>query len=70
VQFVIDARPQGDDYVLVGNNTRYTPIGIETQFNVNRLSCGDDCTVDYGLTVTVDGEEVCRDSSFAGVHDY
>lgn len=70
VQFVIDARPQGDNYTIVGNNTRYTPIGIETQFNVNRLSCGDSCDTSYGLTVTVDGDEICRDSDFASVRDY
>jgi hypothetical protein len=62
-----------DDYENVASIVNYGRYSITAEFDVSEARCdatNGDCRVPYGLTVWVDGVELCSNSHFGDITNY
>jgi hypothetical protein len=74
VTFVLDFTNDWDeDYERAGSIVSYGHNSVSVEFDLAQAWCdasSGDCRLDYGLTVLVDGEELCSNPSFGEILNY
>ncbi len=71
VSFTLDVSVPGDGlYQVVGATQNYGRFAIDTEFVTERLRCGGACTIDYDLTVTVDGQFLCAETNYGVIREF